>query len=126
VNPVCPIAPELRGIVLKTAGLGSVLRTNLQALSTVREAYIYGSFASGEADEKSDIDLMVIGEVELEPLARLISKAEQELARPINYAVFSQAEWDEKLARQEPFATNVTRSPKIHLIGGEHAIRAPA
>jgi len=122
VNPTCPIAPELRSIVLKTAGIGAVLRDHLQVLGTVREAYIYGSFASGEADKHSDIDVMVIGEVELESLAEVIATAEQKLNRPINYAVFSEREWAEKLTQEDAFATNVIRSPRIPLIGGEHAV----
>jgi hypothetical protein len=87
---------------------------------------ISGLFTRGEADERSDLAGMVIGEVELGPLTELISNVEQPLNRPVNDVAFSEREWDEKLAHQEPFATNVTRSPKLHLIGGEHAIRAPA
>jgi predicted nucleotidyltransferase len=118
VNPECPIAPELRSIIMKTEGLGSVIRKKLNELGNLKEAYIYGSFASGEANEHSDIDLMVLGEVNLEGLARLVAEAEKELNRPINYVIFSEKEWEDKLAKEEPFAVNVEQSPKIMLVGG--------
>ncbi|MCL4562362.1 MAG: nucleotidyltransferase domain-containing protein, partial [Chloroflexi bacterium] len=122
VNPQCPIAPELSSMVLKTSGVGAAIAHKLNRLGRIIEAYIYGSYASGTADENSDIDLMVIGEVNLEEFSLIISEAEKELNRPINYVIFSEAEWNGKLARKEPFAVNVNQSPKIFLIGGEYAL----
>lgn len=122
VDPQCSIVPELRSMVMKTEGIGSAIREKLSQMDGVREAYIYGSFASGEADERSDVDLMIIGEVQLEELAPLIAQAERELNRPINYSVYTAAEWDERLANQDPFAVNVARSPKIMLIENPHAV----
>jgi predicted nucleotidyltransferase len=122
VDPACPIESELRSMILKTEGIGGVLREKFGALGNVKKAFIYGSFASGEADERSDIDLMVIGEINLEELADLIAEAEKELNRPINYVIYSEKEWGDKLANQDPFAENVDHSKKIMLIGGENAI----
>ncbi len=122
VNPVCPIAPELRSIILKTAGFSAIIQQKLRELGNVKDAFIYGSFAYGEADAHSDVDLMIIGEVDLLRLANLITDLEKELSRPINYVIFSEKEWNKKLARQEPFAVNVNRSPKIMLMGGENAL----
>ncbi len=122
VNPGCPIAPELRSIFLKTAGFATVIRDKLRELGSIKTAFVYGSFASGEADPRSDVDLMIIGEVDLIRLANLIAELEKELSRPINYVIYAEKEWNEKRAQQEPFALNVDRSPKIMLIGGENAL----
>ncbi|HZW04787.1 MAG TPA: nucleotidyltransferase domain-containing protein [Anaerolineaceae bacterium] len=122
VNPACPIAPELRSIVLKTAGVGDAIRRELAETHGVKAAFIYGSYASGQADERSDLDLLVIGEVDLPRFASLIAGLEKQLNRPINYVIASQQEWNEKLARKDSFATNVTRSPKIPLIGEDDAL----
>ncbi|OGO71082.1 MAG: hypothetical protein A2Z49_10885 [Chloroflexi bacterium RBG_19FT_COMBO_56_12] len=122
VNKVCPIAPELRSIVLKTEGAGMVIKEKLQEMSSVKEAFIYGSYASGEADARSDLDLMIIGEIDLDQLAPVISELEKELSRPINYVIYSEEERNEKLAVKDPFWENVTRSPKIKIIGGDRAL----
>jgi len=121
VNKDCPITPELRSIVLKTEGVGLVITKKLQEMGGVKEAFVYGSSASGEADALSDLDLMIIGEINLDQLAPVISELERELSRPINYVIYSQEEWKDKAALEDPFWENVTGAPKIILIGGEHA-----
>jgi len=122
VNEECPIAPDLRSIVLKTEGVGRVITEKLRGLDSVKMAFIFGSYASGEADARSDLDLMIVGKINLEQLAPLISEVERELNRPINYVIHSEDEWNEKLALENPFLINVSVGPKIMLIGGDHAL----
>lgn len=122
VNLDCPIEPELRSIVLKTEGIAGFLKSKLSTLKNVRKAFIYGSVASGKADRFSDIDLMIIGEVNLEEVSERVSEAEKKLNWPINYVIFTEEEWKEKLAAGEPFAENVENSEKIILMGGENGL----
>lgn len=122
INNVCPIAPELRSIVLKTEGAGAVIQNKLQEMGRVNVAFIYGSYASGEADAGSDLDLMIIGEVNLDQLAPVISGLEKELNRPINHIIYSEEEWNEKRIVKDPFWERVTKAPKIMIIGGDHAL----
>jgi predicted nucleotidyltransferase len=122
VNPACSIAPELGAIVLKTEGVGAVIKEKLQEMGRIEDAFIYGSFASGEADASSDLDLMIIGEANLDQLAPIISALEKDLNRPINYLIYSKEEWNEKLVLKDPFWERVTNGPKIFLVGGDHAI----
>jgi uncharacterized protein len=98
------------------------IKEKLQEMGGVKEAFIYGSYASGEADARSDLDLMIIGEINLDRLAPVISELEKELNRPINYVIFSEEYWKEKKAVKDPFWENVARAPKIWLIGGENAL----
>jgi predicted nucleotidyltransferase len=121
VNPDCPIIAELRSIVLKTEGIGVVLQEVLSRLD-VKEAFIYGSYASGDADRSSDLDLMIIGDTSLMELSDMISKLEEDLNRPINYVTFTEEEWKEKVAFKDAFAINVINSPRIMLIGGQNDV----
>jgi predicted nucleotidyltransferase len=122
VNPTCPFAPELRSLILKTEGIGDTLRAYFSKLKGIQSVFIYGSYASGEADAKSDLDLMVIGKVELPQFAPFIARLENELNRPINYAIFTREEWDNRLGNQDAYALNVLNSPKIMLIGEMDAL----
>jgi predicted nucleotidyltransferase len=122
VNPGCSIVPELRSIVLKIEGIGLIVKEKLPDIGNVKEAFIYGSYASGEADTSSDLDLMIIGEINLAQLALIISEIEKELNRPINYIIFSEDEWNEKAVAKDPFWENVVRAPKIMLIGENYAL----
>lgn len=57
INNKLPYIAELKGLITKTAGLGDLARTELSELGGIRYALIYGSFASGEESESSDVDL---------------------------------------------------------------------
>jgi predicted nucleotidyltransferase len=119
INPSCPIISELRSIVLKTEGIGLVIREKLKHQNNIKEAFIYGSYAAGDADRHSDLDLMIIGEMSLDDISSMISSVEDNLNRPINYVIYPENEWNEKLNQGDAFASNVHNAPKIYLIGGE-------
>src|SRR5271154_495623 len=59
-NADSPLFPDLRGLLLKTAGLVDVLADALKPLAAkLRVVFVYGSIASGSEQSDSDIDLMV-------------------------------------------------------------------
>jgi predicted nucleotidyltransferase len=126
LNPEFPIYEELKRIILKTSGLGQSLREALEDLGAVKWAFIYGSVAAGEEDSLSDVDLMLVGEVELLALSAAIARLEDQLGREINYIVLTQAELVQRLADADPFIDNVLTGPKVMLIGEEDALRQVA
>src|SRR2546423_4796145 len=69
-NPDSPFFPELRGLLLKTAGLVDVLRDALNPLAAkIALAFVYGSIARGQERSEREIDLMVTGAVSQADLA---------------------------------------------------------
>ena len=122
VNKHCPIYPELKNIVLKTAGVGQALRDTLAALGQIDQAFIYGSFAKGEEKSDSDIDLMLIGEINLDRLHHLLRELEQRLGREINDVVYDREEFAHRQHESDPFLLRVLQGPKIWLIGGNDAL----
>jgi predicted nucleotidyltransferase len=117
VNTDFPIYPELKRIILKTSGLGDTLREALAQLGTVEEAFIYGSVAEGDEDGLSDVDLMIVGEVDLLRLAQTVSEIEESIGREVNYVALEREELDERLQEGDPFVTRVQSGPRITLIG---------
>jgi len=122
LNPRFSILSELRAIILKTVGAGDAFRQAF-ALLEVDAAFIYGSFAAGDIDHQSDVDVMIIGKVNLTRLAPIVARLEKDLGRAVNYSAYTLKEWQEKQRAQEPFIANVMASPKIMLIGDEDALR---
>lgn len=86
-------------------------------------AFVYGSVAAGEDDALSDVDLMLVGEVDLLELSAVVSQLEEQLGREINYLILTPAELAQRLAEGEPFIQNVLAEPKVMLIGAEDALR---
>lgn len=115
--------PELKSIVFKTVGIADFLRGSLSEIGDIRAAFIYGSVAKNREDARSDIDLMIIGDVDQEGLHEAVSAAEAELGREVNYSVFDSEDWKRQLAARKAFVTDVTAGPKIFLVGDEDALR---
>jgi len=117
INKKMPIYTELTNIILKTGGVGRTLSENLTRLGSIEAAFIYGSFASGSAGSKSDIDLFIIGQVHEDELIRCIEKLEKKLCREINYVLFTPAEFSQRISNNDPFIKNVLSEKRVMLTG---------
>jgi predicted nucleotidyltransferase len=122
VNRKMSIYDELKKIFLKTEGIGNVLKDNLTKLGEINVALIYGSFAKGEEQLSSDIDIMIVGDVNEKKLIRAIRGLEENLSREINYTTFSLREFKSKLRKKDPFISNVMKEDKIMIIGNVHEL----
>ncbi len=117
-NRKSPIFPELHGLIVKTAGLADVLREVLEPLSQqIFLAFVYGSMASGEATASSDVDLMVVGDVDEMALHSALSRGEDLLARPVNYILMSRLEFQKRRAEHGSFLSRVLSGPKVMILG---------
>ncbi len=123
VNKNFSIYPELKNIILKTVGISDVLKNKLTEIGNIQMAFIYGSVAKNIEDAKSDIDLMIIGNPNLDILNEITSEAEKTLQRVINYTVFAPKEWGERIKKKESFVNDVLKNKKIFLIGAEDELR---
>jgi predicted nucleotidyltransferase len=106
----------VREIVLKTAGLGDVLREAL-GTSGIERAVVFGSTAAGTATENSDVDLLVTGSVSLREVVRRLTRAQESLGREINPVVWSVDEFRRREARHDAFLARVKNGPVIPIIG---------
>lgn len=117
VNNDFMIYEELKSIILKTEGIAKTINDNLSQIGEIKLAFIYGSFASGKEDTGSDIDIFLVGKVHEDKLIKEMLELEKSLSREINYVLFSEDEFRERITDEDPFVTNVLREPKIMIIG---------
>jgi len=123
-NPECPIFPELKNLIIKTAGIGDTLRNALAPIAGhVKIAFIYGSVARGEEGPRSDIDLLVVGDSEYTDVVAKLQAAQQTLGREVNPTVYPLSEFKAKVRANHHFLTSVLKGPKIYLIGDENELR---
>ncbi len=124
-DPDCPFLSELRGIILKTVGLGNVLQECLDPLrDRIRVAFVYGSMARSEERSASDVDLMVIGSVGLSQIAPVLKKAEISLGRAVNPSVYSAEEVVKKLSAGHHFLETILKGEKIYIQGDQSDLEA--
>ncbi len=112
-----PLYSELKKIIYATVGLGDYLTARLEDVEQIDIAFIYGSVAKNEETARSDVDLFVVGEIEEERLHQLVSQAENDIGRTINYTLMSEAEFQERLKGGEPFLKRVMSGEKLVLKG---------
>ena len=124
-DPECPLFPELRGLMVKTAGLLDVLRQALAPFAnSIRWAFVYGSVARSEERSSSDVDLMVIGQVGLADIAPALREAEARLARPINPSVYAPEEFIRKLKAGHHFIRSVLKEKTVFVLGQSDELAA--
>ena len=115
---------ELKGFLLKTAGVAGVLREHLDPLSDrIVAAFLYGSLASGRESAQSDVDVMIIGRVSFGYVVQALGPAQEKLAREINPTLYQPAEFSRKLAEGHHFLAAVMDGPKVFLVGSEDELK---
>ena len=124
-NPECPFFKELKGLVLKTTGVAGRIRAAMEKLAGIEYAFIYGSYAKGEEKADSDVDLLIIGDVDMDRLDSNLGKLEKTLGREINYVLYSMEEFKSKKKAKDGFLMDVLSGKKIMLVGAENGLEAP-
>jgi len=113
----CPFYPELRGLLLKTAGLLDVLREALEELDGVELAFVYGSIARGQETPQSDVDIALIGDCTFTEVVSALETAQRRLGREVNPTVFPPAEFRKKARRRNHFILSLLDGEKLFVVG---------
>jgi len=109
LNKNYPLYKQLKEIIFKTTGIEGGIKKELEKLKQIKQAFLFGSFASGKADSQSDIDLLIIGDPDPQQLSDKISKLEDMFSREINYIVMSEDEFRKK-KNKEPFLVDIFKN----------------
>jgi predicted nucleotidyltransferase len=119
-----PVYPEMHALLAKTTGVFHRLALALKPLEQeIQFALVYGSFARGQENAESDIDLMVVGSVTLDELLKRLEPVEAALSRPVNPTVYSPKELKAKLRANNHFLKAIQQGTNTFLIGDEHEFR---
>lgn len=116
----CPIFDELASILRKTSGLVEVLANVLVPLEEkIAVALVFGSMANARETSSSDVDLLVIGDIDFVDVVKVIYPCQDRLQREINPKVYTQKEWKRLLAKKNSFSKEVMKQPKLFIIGAK-------
>ena len=99
------------------------LEDALAGIEGIDAAFVYGSVAKGGERSGSDIDLMVVGDMDSDALYRTIRNAEKMLGREVSLATMGPDEWRSRLASRDAFVADLLKTDKIFLAGDERALR---
>lgn len=114
VNQAHPLYPEIKGIIEKTRGIPVRLAEGLQGIKSIRQAFIYGSFAKGGQGTSSDLDLLLVGK-ETPASKKILKELETRFGRTINVASYTAPEFETKRRDRSEFLFEVMRGPLIRI-----------
>jgi len=124
-NRECPIYEDLSNVLRKTSGLSDVLIAALLPLSEkLQSAFVFGSIASGKVNAKSDIDLVLIGNVSYVEVVPLLHPLQEQLGREINPKIYADKEWNKLVKDDGGFIHDVLSKPKLFIIGDEQQLQS--
>ena len=125
-NPDSPIFDELRGIIVKIAGIPDRLKAALQPLADrIVFAILYGSIAKGTSNSGSDIDLLIVGDgIKLEELYSAFEGTEKALMRKVHPTLYSLEEFTRRRKNKNPFLVKVLGGDTVLISGDPDAVEA--
>jgi predicted nucleotidyltransferase len=98
-NRSSPFYSELDSLLRKAFGPVSVLRSFLESVPGLEEAYVFGSWARryrGEPGPASqDIDVVVIGDVEPDRVYAACQASEGQLGAAVDATILARDEWED-------------------------------
>jgi hypothetical protein len=106
-------------MVNKTVGLGGEILKKRTKIGNIKFAFLSGRLARGLTPKADRVDLLVVGDLNLNNLASLVREQESKLGREINYSVMTKEEFDFRKKRRDPFLLGILSEPKIMIIGDE-------
>jgi predicted nucleotidyltransferase len=117
-----PIAEDLKRIFLKTESIGQAIMKELDT-GKIKFAFIFGSFAKGVEAPTSDVDVLIVGDVNEDDVLRSISKTERRIGREINFMLWTEKEFFEKAEKKIPLIKEISKTPIIMIVGDEDELK---
>ncbi len=111
--------PELLALVVKSKGIGGDIIKNRAKIGRIKYAMIATRFVRNQPSGFEDVDILVVGQLNLSELQSVIAQEQSKREREINYSYMDESEFAFRVRRRDPFIIRVLVQPKIMLIGNE-------
>jgi DNA-binding transcriptional ArsR family regulator len=119
VNQASLYFPELLSLISKEEGLGADIIRNAKKLGDVDFVVLSRAFSRGRESTALDVDLFIVGSVNLPVLQSIIKFNEQKLGREINYTVMPSDEFVFRKRKNDSFISKILAQSRTMLVGDE-------
>jgi hypothetical protein len=120
LNQSHPYFEDLMGLVHKTFGLGGDIVKAGDKLGEIKYALLTSSYTRGIPVVPNDVDLIIVGNANLNLLSEIINNAEKRIGKEVNYTVLTDNEFDIRKKRRDAFVYNLIAGDNVLLIGDRH------
>ncbi len=112
-NTKFKLYPELKRLIFKAGVEGSQYARDIERMFGVRFACLAGKFVG---QEKSPVDLFIVGRVNKKALQNLVKKMEIALGTEINYTVMPLAEFIYRQEMHDRFVDEILRGDHLKVV----------
>jgi predicted nucleotidyltransferase len=125
VNKDNSLYSEFKKLIMKTVGIDELLKPFFKKEKDITKAFIYGSYARGNFDVSSDIDIFILASKNgslYEKINNKILEMEKILSREINIDYMLTKEYNKRLEEKDPYILDLIKNTKLFIKGGEFGI----
>jgi predicted nucleotidyltransferase len=119
MDPAHPLYRPLREMYARTVGVAARIAAAVATQKEVDLAFVFGSYARGTDDVRSDIDVFVLGDADWGPLEDAGRELSRELGREVNFVSWKRADLLRAAEQASPFLNTLRRSEKIWIKGDD-------
>jgi predicted nucleotidyltransferase len=117
----------LRQVIRDFADPVEVVEQAISLVHGVEAAFVYGSFARGDARADSDVDVLVVADQPNEAgLGRGAAEASVLLGRPVEIRTYTREKLQRQLADGNAVLQRILAGPKRWVVGDESSLRVAA
>lgn len=116
LNKKYPLFKEFKKTYQAKYGLTNSLKEKISGIKGLREAYIFGSYASDSLQQGSDIDILLVGDHSSLEAKKLIIPLQKDIGREINIIDLSEQELKRRKKQNDEFVNNIFSNEVIKLI----------
>lgn len=121
VNTAHIYYPELLSLTAKEFGLGRDIIKHRKRLGDLRFAVLSRRFSKNLPATALDVDLFLVGDVNLTELEKLVFDFKQKLGREVHYSVMTDEEFIFRKRKNDQFVSKILGQGRTMLFGDEEA-----
>jgi hypothetical protein len=121
VNVQSPVYPDLVSLIFKEEGIALKLLRGIENLGDIKFIALSKEFCRGRNASALELDLLIVGNPNLNVLENIIHKFEQE-ERELNYTILSEEEFTQRKRKFDTFVLKFLIQPRIMIYGDEYEI----
>jgi hypothetical protein len=101
----------------KEAPIGQALTKLAQDIEGIKVIILTESFINQKYENKTDVDLLFVGDMKVRDLSAAISEIEKEMDRQIRFSAIKVEDYHFARKKKEPFLMNILEKDKIIMFG---------
>lgn len=116
INKKYPLLKETKKAFELKYGLGDLIARELKKIKEIKEVYMFGSYAKGNFEAESDIDILIIGNHPILKVTKLLLPIQKKIRHEINVIDLTEKEFEKRKKDKDEFIINIFNSKVIKII----------